>query len=518
MTPEFAREFAEHGHDALWRICSGMYKIMIKDIEGNPTGVAEFRPNRTQRRFLKRLHNRNIILKARQLGFTTLICLLWLDFSLFNKNVRCGIVAQDAPSAQAFFRDKVKFAYENLDPYFKERFPLLGNSADELHFAHNNSSIRVATSFASATLHRLLISEHAKICAKYPEKANEITIGTLPTVPTNGIVVIESTGEGSEGDFYNRVQTAMKIQQEGRELTVKDYRLHFYPWWIAPEYRMSPENIPFTEDNLAYFDSIETEMNCELDAEQRAWYAATLRNEFRDDQIKMFSQYPSTPNEPFFVSNEGNYFRKEMAALRREGRLCRIPIVDVPVNTFWDLGNSDGCAIWFHQKVGMEHRFIGYFEAHGERLGVYVKELQNRGFVYNKHFLPHDASHKRLSDKNQSLAEMLNDLGLQNIEIVPKITDLATGIQITRANFPKVYIDPVTCELGVNRLDNYKKRWNTRDKRWSDEPDKSNGCSEAADAFRQWAQAENAGNVTIGVKTPLIRRRFTPRTLSIYGR
>lgn len=501
MTPQEAAYFVKYGHDALWRINSGMYWIKVKDTVAYPSGMMPFKPNLTQQDFLDHLHYRNLICKARQLGFTTLICILWLDYALFNKNVNCGIVAQNDTAATAFFRDKVKFAYEHIDEELKAMFPLKTDSSNELIFAHNLSSIRVATSFASATIHRLLISEYGKICAQFPEKAVEIVIGTLPTVPENGIIVIESTGEGSEGDFHARVIAAQAMQQENVTLTHKDYRLHFYPWFIDAGYTMDSTGTDISPEDEIYFARIEQEMNISLSDGQKAWYVSTRKNSFGDDEIRMYSQYPSTPSEPFFVSNEGNYFMKEMALTRKEGRICRIPNLDIPVNTFWDIGNSDGCAIWFHQQVGLEDRFIAYYEAHGEKLGVYVKELQDRGYVFNKHFLPHDASHKRLSDTNESIAEMLEGLGLRNVEIVPKVTDLNAGIQVTRANFASAYFDSVGCKEGLSRLDNYKKKWNSRDSRWSDEPNKSNGCSEGSDAFRQWAQAKAAGEVTLAGKS-----------------
>ena len=514
MTPEEAKRWAENGHDALWRVCeSGMYKIMIKDVEGNPSGVKPFIANRTQRRFIKRMWYRNLTLKARQLGMTTLVCIMWLDYALFNHNVRCGIVAQDDASATAFFRDKVKFAYDNLDPELKSKFKVKTDSTNELLFDHGDgasSSIRVATSFASATLHRLLVSEYAKICAKYPEKANEIVIGTIPTVPENGIVIIESTGEGAEGDFFDRVQKAQHLEQEKRTLTSKDFRLHFFPWFIDPTYEMEPAGVLITPELAKYFADVEVEMGVELSPRKRAWYAATLEGSFSGAQEeKMFSQYPSTPNEPFHVSTEGNYYRKEMAIVRKQGRICRIPVMDIPVNCFLDIGNSDGCSIWYHQQVGMEDRFIGYFEGHGEKLGVYVKDIRDRGYIINKIFLPHDADHKRLNDSNESIKEMMEKLMPGIIfEVVPKITDLNTGIQITRSMFASAYFDEVACKEGVDRLDNYKKKWNARDGRWSDEPSKSNGASEGADSFRQWAQAKNAGNVTMAGNTRQGRTGF----------
>jgi hypothetical protein len=58
--------------DPEWRIFSGcLYKIMIKGDGDDDAYSVPFKPNRAQKRFLKRLWHRNIILKARQLGFTT---------------------------------------------------------------------------------------------------------------------------------------------------------------------------------------------------------------------------------------------------------------------------------------------------------------------------------------------------------------------------------------------------------------------------------------------------------------
>ena len=489
-------KFALNWNDPMWRLCdSGMYKIIVKDSEKS---VLPFIANEAQRLFIRRMHYRNITLKARQLGMTTLICLMWLDYALFNRNARCGIVAQDDTAATAFFRDKVKFAYDNLDPALKQMFPLQLDSANELRFAHNNSSIRVATSFASATLHRLLISEYAKICVKYPEKANEVVIGTIPTVPENGVIVIESTGEGAEGDYFDRIQLAHRMRQEGRKLSPKDFAFHFFPWYIDPEYVTDPIQVPITPEVSAYLNGKSEELGVTFTPSQRAWYATTLASSFKGVWELMWSQYPTTPDEPFFVSNEGNYYRREMAAARKGKRICNIPAIDVPVNTFWDIGNSDGCAVWFHQQVGMEDRFIGYYEAHGEKLGVYVRALQDRGYIFNKHFLPHDAGHKRLSDTNRSVKEMLEDLMPgQTFELVPKVTDLNTGILIVKGEFPSAYFDEAGCREGIARLDNYKKRRNLRDNTWHDEPDKSNGCSEGADAFRQWAQAKARGDVTV---------------------
>lgn len=239
----------------------------------------------------------------------------------------------------------------------------------------------------------------------------------------------------------------------------------------------------------------------EANMDDNPWPSAELIQE-RDDDRKIHDadKFANIWEGKYLKNTEGDYYKTQMAAVRAEGRILRIPKLDIPVNTFWDIGNSDGCAVWFHQQVGLENRFIGYYEAHGETLAHYAKELKSRGYLYNKHFLPHDAAHKKLSDTNKSTEEMLNDLGVVNTEIVPVITELNTGIQMTRKHFPSAFFDAEGCKDGIKRLDNYRKRFSRQDNRWIDEPNKSNGCSEAADAFRQWAQSAEAGRLNVAKK------------------
>lgn len=496
--------------DPMWRI-SNLYKIIVKGDDEESEGlVLQFKPNRAQRRFIARLHHRNIILKARQLGFTTLIAIVWLDHALFNANSRCGIIAHDREAAKVIFRDKVKFAYENLPAELRAAMPLKADNADELLFAHNNSSVRVATSMRSGTIHRLHISEFGKICARYPDKAREVVTGSFPAVPKNGITVIESTAEGTEGEFHDMTQRAIALQEQDKPLTERDWRFHFFPWWDEQQYRMDPAGVVMTDKDDEYFARIEAAMGTVIEPEQRAWYVATRDTDFTGNDERMWQEYPSTPKEAFQVSSEGCYYAKQVTAARKSGRLLNIPVLSEPVNTFWDIGRSDGTAIWFHQQIGMEDRFIKYEEAHGEDLRYYVKLLQDTGYIWNKHFLPHDADHKRLSDRNKSTKQMLEDLGLQNIKIVPVISDINTGINITRAAFASAYFDEAGCKLGFSHLENYKKRWNERDSRWSDEPRKDH-TSEGADAFRQWAQAKNLGFITPAGKVARPAAKVAPR-------
>lgn len=482
-------------NDPEWRLFSGcLYKIMIKGDDGEDSLVMRFKPNRAQRRFVVRLWNRNLILKARQLGFTTLIAILWLDHALWNANQRCGIIAQDREAAEVIFRDKVRFAYENLPAKVREAFPLARDSASELLFAHNNSSVRVGTSMRSGTIHRLHVSEFGKICAKFPDKASEVVTGSIPAVPTNGVLVIESTAEGREGEFFNMVQRSEALDASKAKLTPKDYRFHFYAWWQEPRYRLDSGTVSVSNKQHDYFDAIELSMECRIDPDQRAWYVATMQADFTGAEERMWQEYPSTPSEAFQISTEGNYYAKDMIELRKRGGVTTIPVLDLPVNTFWDIGNSDGCAIFFQQELRGEDRFIDYYEAHNQDLRHYVKELKDKGYLFGTHFLPHDAEHKRLGDYNRSTREMLQELlPGQDFLIVPRITELINGIQQTRKHLKGAWFDKDRAKLGIERVEGYKKRFSRSDNRFVDEPNKANGCSEGADALRQWAQAKELG-------------------------
>lgn len=494
----------------MWRICSGkLYKIMVKSDDGEGS-VVPFIPNRAQRRLLSRLWHRNVILKARQLGFTTLIVILWLDHGLFNPDQRCGIIAQDREAAEVIFRDKVKLAYDRLPEQLKEAMPLARDSATELLFAHNNSSIRVATSMRSGTIHRLHVSEFGKICAKFPDKAKEVITGSLPAVPLDGITIIESTAEGQGGDFFDMTQRAMALNDSGAELTPRDYRFHFFPWWQEPGYRIASTSTVITDKDRVYFAQIEALMHTTIDAEQRNWYVATRDSDFSGDPEKMWQEYPSTPKEAFQQSTEGTYYANQLAAARTSSRIGLFPAVDgVPVNTFWDIGSGDGTAIWFHQRIGAENRFVKFIEGWGEPYSYFAKKMQATNFLWGTHYLPHDAEHKR--QQGEVVASPLDEIQKLEIggkfECVPRVSDVNHGIQLTRNAFSQCTFDEEGCKEGLAHLSNYRKRWNKQLACWSSEP-LHDIHSEAADAIRQFAQGYIAPSMIEKERRPRRERNW----------
>lgn len=466
MATAAAQILEERFSDRHWRL-NNLY--WIKDKAGN---AIPFRLNPNQEQLLSELWTLNIILKARQMGFTTLIQIMMLDACLFNSNTSAGIVAHNREDAEAFFDDKIKFAYDNLDPEIRRAVPATQDSAKSLTFA-NGSRIRVGTSLRSGTFQYLHVSEFGKTCAQFPAKAKEIVTGAFNAVEAGQFIAVESTAEGQEGYFYDMVIEAKRNAELQRELTALDFKLHFFPWWKDPTYALSEADaakVVLTDEHERYFEQLFDKYDIQLTEEQEAWYVKKLTTQ----REEMKREYPATVEEAFEASIEGAYLSEQMSRVRREGRICRVPIERVPIDTFWDLGVNDDMVIWFRQKVGPEHRFIDYYSNSGEGLEHYASVLKKRadehGYIYGTHYLPHDGDARRLSFKAKSVREMLTEIGVKPIIVVPRIATEKSGIEASRGYLPKCWFDESRCADGIKCLDNYRKEWDDERGVWKDRP------------------------------------------------
>jgi hypothetical protein len=376
--------------DKLARLRGGFYRI--KDKEG---AEIPFRMNEDQERFIIDRHGFDIVLKARQKGFTTVIQLDMLDDCLFIPNTSAGVIAHNLTDAEAFFADKIRFAYDKLPTEFRRVVSAMNDTVRSLKFS-NGSSIRVGTSLRSGTLQRLHVSEYGKLCAKYPEKAREVKSGAFNTVQAGQRITVESTAEGHAGHFYEMTKAAQDRAKCGTELTPLDFKFHFAPWYTSPEYVLAGDVGETTADR-EYFEKLEREHGIVLTRQQRAWYVK--KAEQQGDDMKR--EYPSTPEEAFEASVEGAYLARQMSKMRTEKRICRIPILDAPVDTSWDLGVNDSTAITFWQTLGMERRAIDYYENSGEGWNHYAKVLSEKGYNYRRHYGPHDLT-ARMMDATAS--------------------------------------------------------------------------------------------------------------------
>ncbi len=453
-----------------WRI-NHLYKVVNKKGQ-----LVQFKLNWAQEILYDDVWYFNLILKARQLGISTFVCMLFLDRCLFNHNMSAGIIAHTIDDGQAMFK-RIKLAYDNLPSEIKLCITADNDTAQMLKFS-NGSSLRVGTSLRSSTFQYLHISEFGKICAKYPDKAQEIITGSLNTVEAGQYIFIESTAEGRSGYFYDMCKTAEQRQKDKAKLSKLDFKFFFFPWWKEPSYRIG-NTFPITNEMQIYFDHLKT-LGIDLDQEQKAWYIA--KEQIQQDDMRR--EYPSTPEESWEVSNEGLYYCKQMTMARSDKRIGHVPYDDMlPVHACFDLGYNDAMSIWLVQIHKQEIRLIEYLEGSGESLQHWIQVLKAKPYTWGKFIAPHDIMVHELTSgqtRQQTARQFgINFIAAKKMQIIP-------GIDAVRNMFNRCWFDEKKCSAGLKALDNYKKEWDDKHGCWRSQP-LHDWSSHGSDAFRTLA-------------------------------
>ena len=262
---------------------------------------------------------RLIILKARQLGFSTLTEGLIFHACATRKNTNALIVTHREDATANLFRMSKLFYDELPGPI---RPMLKASNAQELIFENPTRSaketaerpglrsrLRCATAGGkgigrSDTLQCVHLSEYAFWPEGADGKAATLT-GILQAVPSipGTMVVIESTANGYE-DFKERWDAAVAGEN--------DFQAVFFAWFENPEYAMEPA--PGTEWTP---EERELQERYDLTDGQLQWRRWCIANNC-GGSLDMFRQeYPSNPDEAFLHSGTG-VFDNEQVILRRE--------------------------------------------------------------------------------------------------------------------------------------------------------------------------------------------------------
>lgn len=470
--------YTEQLSDAYWRL-NNLYKI--QDENGQ---VRTFKMNHVQRHLYSRMHYKNLICKARQLGITSLVQLFMLDRCLFNENARAGVIAQGLEAARVFFDVKIKFGYDNLPEDVRRAIPIKSSNKQELQLA-NGSYIHVDTSHRSGTLQYLHVSEYGVVCAQAPDKAVEIQTGALNTLAPNAICFIESTAMGRSGHFYEMCSLSRQREAQNAQLTPLDYRLHFYAWFWDERYVLDYD-VEIPKALQDYFAQLRGDHGIKLSQQQMAWY--TKKSEEQGDRMRQ--EFPSTYEEAFEKTIRGAIWGEAIARMRSEHRILNLPFQSgYPVNTFWDLGRNDSTAIWFHQRIGPWDHFVHFYENRLVDISHYIAHLQElqqtRKFVYGTHYLPHDGAKLTLEAIAGSVADQLRNAGLR-VMVVPRTRDIVKSVNDARAAFQHCRMDKEYCDLGITHLEDYVWKFDETNQTYTKTP-LHNHASNGADAWRTFA-------------------------------
>jgi len=185
----------------------------------------------------------------------------------------------------------------------------------------------------------------------------------------------------------------------------------------------------------------------------------------------------------FTSSIIGAYYWKEYDEAEKSNRFTNVPYeINSPVYTIWDLGIGDAMAIGFYQVVGQEVHKIDYYEKSNEGFPHFVKMLQDKEYVYGRHFMPHDVKARELGTGKTRLETAQALLGEDMVSVVPLLS-VQDGIDAGRALFKRLWVDKTKCREWLNLIPQYTKEYDEDKKIFKDRP-LHDWTSHGADEFR----------------------------------
>lgn len=202
-------------------------------------------------------------------------------------------------------------------------------------------------------------------------------------------------------------------------------------------------------------------MIVEVNHEDNPWFPEKLKNDMEEDRAKLSQDtFEHIWEGRCRSSVEGAIYGLEMKRATEDGRICQVPYDRTkPVDTAWDLGFGDSTAIWFVQAWGGQYHFIDYIEDNGRTVHDYMIMLQQKGYRYGTHYVPHDALDtiihgKMAAEKERSIYGIMKSQGMK-VQLVDKILKFQQ-IDTARTMFPLCRFDADRCADGIRALRSYQ--------------------------------------------------------------
>lgn len=215
-----------------------------------------------------------------------------------------------------------------------------------------------------------------------------------------------------------------------------------------------------------------------------------------EDDKKLVEQGLMTDDEfnqewycSFDASVKGAYYAREIREARDKGRVKVVPYdTALKVHTVWDLGVGKNLACGFYQATMNERRMIDYWEGNPtDGLQQAAVMLQNKGYLYGKHFAPHDINAKEITT-GKSRLDTAREFGIY-FEVVPSIS-LESGIEKGRLFWSKLWVDENNCSVWLDAISQYRQEWDDRKGCFIEKP-VHDWTSHPGDVHRYAALVEN---------------------------
>jgi hypothetical protein len=291
--------------------------------------TAPLKANAAQRSFEQRRGERNIVLKARQMGLTT-----WAAARFFLKTItQPGTLTLEVAHTQEAAEEIFRIVHRFLDclPEELREGPLRTSRANvrQIVFPEMDSQYRVVSAGDRNAGRGLTVQNlHCSELARWPGDPAETLAGLRAAmVPGTGVgseLILESTPDGVGGCFHEEWQ---KAQETGMVR-------HFFPWWMERRYRAKAvDEASLTEEER------ELLVRHPLDLEQIG-YRRQIRADFRG----LARQEYAEDSESCFLTSGDSVF--ELGAIE-----ARLATMRAPAEVRWN-GELE---VWLPPIKGKEY-------------------------------------------------------------------------------------------------------------------------------------------------------------------
>lgn len=317
-------------------------KFFIESLISIPNkerALVPFKFNTVQNILYKELHSRSIILKASQIGITSLIMALFLVDCITRPNTTSVVIAHEEFITQRLLA-KAKIFEASIPEELKLgfNFPQMSHkSAYELSWANINSTFYIgsARSFVFGRGERIdnaLCSEIA-----FWQDPERIMVPLGERVPKSGTLLLESTPNGEGNYFYDTWQRARSWSAG-----LSPFKPLFFPWWLCSDYKLGiNEGLPADAHSPLDYSAEEAALvtNHNLSEEQIRWRRMKLASPL----ASMFRQEYAEDDQSCFLQVKEAVFDAQL--LNDKSRDCYPPV-----------GSYENASIWFYPEAN--HTYV----------------------------------------------------------------------------------------------------------------------------------------------------------------
>ena len=320
MTPEQKRKLQRLRDDEKYYIENCLQIICSGEL-------VNFKLNEPQEYVLEAIHKqqkagkpvRIVVLKARREGISTLIEGLLYHKISTRKHRTAMVIAHELDSAKEIFemarRFYTNFRKKSLRPMLRSmgvRNLIFDNPNPNDQKRGLDSKLVVETAMDLQAGRSMEINYlHASEVAHYRDALTLMT-GLLQCVNDRSpdtMVVMESTGCGLGGYFYDYVMAAMNGEN--------DYVLVFLPWFIDRRYQKETDKdfVATPEEEIIRTSYKWEGKRVRLTDSQLYWRRKKIANDLNGDEIQFKQEYPGSVDEAFIYSGRTRFNQVSLAEI-----------------------------------------------------------------------------------------------------------------------------------------------------------------------------------------------------------